>query len=139
MTIFGILWLCIVLWDFVKKPVTNTVFLTILFMTFQSTNILYVNGTGIGPGVLTSIVCILKIFFIQKFKIRKILLSTTTFVTAFLVLFVVYIFSNCCLYSLFYFNSVYKNNNYSRFSVPISKKDNHFSYNFWYYSNINYH
>lgn len=64
MTIFGILWLCIVLWDFVKKPVTNTVFLTILFMTFQSTNILYVNGTGIGPGVLTSIVCILKIFFI---------------------------------------------------------------------------
>lgn len=41
--------------------------------------------------MLTSIVCILKIFFIQKFKIRKILLSTTTFVTAFLVLFVVYI------------------------------------------------
>lgn len=82
MSIFGILWFLIILWDFVKKPVANTVFLTIFFMTFQSTNVLYLNGTGIGPGVLTSIVLILKIFFVQKFKIRKIKQAWPTFLTA---------------------------------------------------------
>lgn len=40
-------------------------------MTFQSTNILYVNGTGIGPGVLTSIVCILKIFLYKNLRLGK--------------------------------------------------------------------
>ena len=91
MTIFGILWLCIILWDFIKKPVTNTFFLMIFFMTFQSTNVIYVNGSGIGPGVLTSLVFILKIFFMQKMKIRKIVHSVTIFAVALLILLIAYI------------------------------------------------
>lgn len=85
MSIFGILWFLIILWDFVKKPVSNTVFLTIFFMTFQSTNVLYLNGTGIGPGVLTSIVLIIKIFFVQKFRIRKIKQAWPTFFAALMI------------------------------------------------------
>lgn len=90
MTLFGIIWLCIIVWDFVKKPVINTVFLTILFMTFQSTNVLYINGSGIGPGVLTSIVCILKIFIMQKFKIRRINQQVCVFIIPTLMLFIIY-------------------------------------------------
>lgn len=91
MTLFGILWLAIILWDFIKKPIANTVFLTILFMTFQSTNVLYVNGTGVGPGVLASIVLIIKILFKQNFKIRKIKQSPSVFITVFLLLFSVFL------------------------------------------------
>lgn len=91
MTLFGVLWLAIILWDFIKKPIANTVFLTILFMTFQSTNVLYVNGNGVGPGVLASIVLIIKILFKQNFKIRKIKQSPSVFITVFLLLFSVFL------------------------------------------------
>ncbi len=90
MTLLGVLWLCIVLWDFIKMPIANTVFLTILFMTFQSSNVLYINGTGIGPGILTSIILVLKIFILQKFRIRKITEFKGVFVLAVLMLFVIY-------------------------------------------------
>ena len=89
MTLFGLIWLCIMAWDFVRKPVTNTVFLAILFMTFQSANVLYINGTGIGPGVLTSIVCILKIFLRQNFKIKRLNQPVGVFVASILLLFVI--------------------------------------------------
>lgn len=90
MTLFGFIWLCIVIWDFVKKTVSNTIFLTILFMTFQSTNVLYVNGTGIGPGVMTSIACILKIFVVQKFKIRRLNQPVGVFITSIFMLLIIY-------------------------------------------------
>lgn len=90
MTLFGCIWFCIIVWDFIKKPINNTVLLTILFMTFQSTNVLYVNGTGIGPGVLTSIVCILKIFLVQKFRIRRLNQPVGVFVASIIMLLIIY-------------------------------------------------
>lgn len=91
MTVFGVLWFVVIFWDFIKKPIANTVFLTVLFMTFQSTNVLYINGMGIGPGVLTSIVLVVKIFFIQKFKIRKIKQAQGVFFAAFIMVLVSYV------------------------------------------------
>ena len=88
MTLFGCIWFCIIVWDFVKKPINNTVFLT---MTFQSTNVLYINGSGIGPGVLTSIYCILKIIIIQRFRIRKLEYPVSAFITAIFMLFIIYL------------------------------------------------
>ena len=91
MTLFGCIWFCIIVWDFVKKPINNTVFLTILFMTFQSTNVLYINGSGIGPGVLTSIYCILKIIIVQRFRIRKLEQPIAAFITSIFMLFIIYL------------------------------------------------
>lgn len=91
MTLFGCIWFCIIVWDFVKKPINNTIFLTILFMTFQSTNVLYVNGSGIGPGVLTSIFCILKIIIMQGFRIRKLEKPVAVFITAIFMLLIIYL------------------------------------------------
>lgn len=91
MTLFGCIWFCIIVWDFVKKSINNTVFLTILFMTFQSTNVLYVNGSGIGPGVLTSIYCILKIIIVQRFRIRKLEQPVAAFITSIFMLFIIYL------------------------------------------------
>lgn len=84
MTVFGLIWIVFIFYCFIKEDIIYMLFATLLFMTFQSCNVFTVNGTGIGPGVLTSIILIVKILTSQKFVIRKIELEKRVFLLAIL-------------------------------------------------------
>ena len=84
MTVFGLIWIAIILYCLIKKDIKYTLFATLLFMTFQSSNVLIINGTGIGPGVLTAIIFVMKIFISQRFVIRNIKLEKRVFLLAIL-------------------------------------------------------
>lgn len=58
MTLFGYLWLVIVICCFLRKDMKYMAFITLLFMCFQSANVLYFNNRGVGPQILTSIMFI---------------------------------------------------------------------------------
>lgn len=60
MTVFGILWLCIIIWTFAKKDIKYMLATTLLFMTFQCVNVVEIGALGVGPQILTSIVFIAK-------------------------------------------------------------------------------
>lgn len=70
MTVFGILWLCIVIWAFLKRNIKYMLTLVLLFMTFQCANVLDIAGIGIGPQILTSIAFVVKVLVAQKGIIR---------------------------------------------------------------------
>ena len=69
MTIFGILWmLLIVICMF--SSFENIAALTIISATIQCSNVLVLNGSGIGPQVITSIAFILRVWLSRRnFKI----------------------------------------------------------------------
>lgn len=89
MTLFGIIWFIIILWFLIKKTATDMVFLTVFFMTLQSTNVLYIGGSGIGPGVLTSIACVIKIIVGQNLKFRKMTKPVLVYIVSVIMLLVV--------------------------------------------------
>lgn len=60
MTIFGIIWLIIVLCAFFKNNMRYMLFFTLLFMTFQCDHVIVIDKLGIGPQILTSVVFITK-------------------------------------------------------------------------------
>lgn len=60
MTIFGILWLGVIVWGFLKRDMKYMFSLTLLCMTLQCANVIVIGETGIGPQVLTSMVFVLK-------------------------------------------------------------------------------
>ncbi len=62
MTFFGLVWFLFVLWCFIKKDIKYMLFATLLFMAFQSCNVIYLGGSGIGPGILTSLLFVVKTF-----------------------------------------------------------------------------
>lgn len=73
MTLFGIIWLFIMAYCFKKKNNTYMIFATLLFMTFQCSNVLYLgSGKGVGPQVLTSICFIIKYLISTNFKLTRI-------------------------------------------------------------------
>ena len=60
MTLFGLAWLIIAAWCFIKKDIRYMFGITLLFMTFQSCNVFYLGELGIGPGILTSLLFVVK-------------------------------------------------------------------------------
>ncbi|WP_029231643.1 O-antigen ligase family protein [Butyrivibrio sp. VCB2006] len=73
MTIFGVIWALIMLYCFKKADIKYMFFATLIFMTFQCANVLYLHGSsGVGPQVLTSICFIAKFFISSKFKFTRI-------------------------------------------------------------------
>ena len=70
MTFFGVIWILIVLWCFIKKEIKYMLFVTLFFMAFQSCNVLYIGGAGIGPGILTSLLFVAKTFLHRGSKFR---------------------------------------------------------------------
>lgn len=65
MTIFGILWIgALIIAAF--RNIKLLFVLTILSSVLQCDNVFVINGTGIGPQVITSIVFIMKVFLIKK-------------------------------------------------------------------------
>lgn len=61
MTAFGVLWLLVSAGCFIKKNIKYMFCITLLFMTFQCCNVLYIGDTGIGPGILTSLLFVFKV------------------------------------------------------------------------------
>lgn len=59
-TLFGLVWLIITSWCFIKKDIKYMFSITLLFMAFQSCNVFYLGELGIGPGILTSLLFVIK-------------------------------------------------------------------------------
>lgn len=70
MTLFGIVWVFVITYCFLKKDIRYMAFVTLLFMCFQSVNVLYLKSSGVGPQILTSIVFIFRSFFCGNGVIR---------------------------------------------------------------------
>lgn len=69
MTVFGVVWIAIILWCFTRGNLKYMLLITLLFMTFQSDNVIIFGGKGIGPGILTSIAFIAFCLIRNKFVI----------------------------------------------------------------------
>ena len=93
MTFFGVLWSMVVLYCFTKKDIKYMLFITLLFMTFQCSNVLYLGGTGIGPGIITSLLFVLKVLLYERGKIHF-FKKDTALVVLLLLLFSVVLFSS---------------------------------------------
>lgn len=72
MTLFGVIWAITIIYCFSKKDIKYMLLFTLLFMTFQCTNVLYISaGKGVGPQVLTSFFFIVKVLVTLEFKLKK--------------------------------------------------------------------
>ena len=91
-TLFGVVWLIIIIYSVTRNNLKSIFFWTLLFMTFQSSNVIVINGNGIGSGVLTTLVLVLKIFVFQKGVLYKIKYGKLVYSSA-VVLFFVALFS----------------------------------------------
>lgn len=72
MTIFGVIWAFVILYCFIKDDIKYMFSVTLIFMTFQCANVIYLGSTGIGPQVLTSISFIIKSLISFNGKIPRI-------------------------------------------------------------------
>lgn len=70
MTLFGVVWLIVAAGCFIKKDIKYMLFITLLFMTFQCSNVIYLGGVGIGPGIITSLLFVIKVLIHEGGKIR---------------------------------------------------------------------
>lgn len=71
MTFFGVIWILVITWAFLKKDIKYMYAMLILFMTFQCSNVFVIGGIGIGPQVLTSILFILKVLCNKRIVLCK--------------------------------------------------------------------
>lgn len=72
MTVFGIIWFVVAFLCFLKKDIKYILFITLLFMTFQCSNVIYIGTFGIGPGVITSILFSIKVLFHERLRFHLI-------------------------------------------------------------------
>ncbi len=71
MTLFGFIWLIVIIYGVFRKDIKAMIAITLFFMTFQCTNVLVINDDiGIGPQVLTSIIYIMKSWINRNWKIH---------------------------------------------------------------------
>lgn len=61
MTFFGAIWILLIVYCMCSK-IENMIVLTIISSTIQCSNVIVLNGVGIGPQVITSIACIARIW-----------------------------------------------------------------------------
>lgn len=92
MTLFGIFWMIIITYCFLKKDIRYMAFVTLLFMCFQSVNVLYLNGRGVGPQILTSIIFIFRSFFCSNGVIRIVRNKKNRLLDIWLILLIVLVF-----------------------------------------------
>lgn len=69
MTIFGIIWILLLFYCF--SSVNRMISLTIVSAVFQCSNVLVIGDSGIGPQIITSIVCIIRICLSKKIEMEK--------------------------------------------------------------------
>ncbi len=101
MTLFGLIWIFVIIYCFKKNEIKYMLFVTLFFMTFQCDNVIYLNTVkGVGPQVLTSICFIIKFIFTSGLKLKKIkedksLIASISLSTIFFLIIVSGIINNC--------------------------------------------
>lgn len=71
MTIFGIIWIFLILWAFMKKDIKYMFAMLLLFMAFQSANVVNIDEVSVGPQIPTSAAFIVKALSCSGGKIRR--------------------------------------------------------------------
>lgn len=90
MTIFGILWIFILLYCFRRKK--DIAFLTIISATLQCSNVFVIGSVGVGPQIITSIAFCIKMVINNKGRIRLWKKSISTIFSIILTLYVYLLF-----------------------------------------------
>lgn len=70
MTLFSVFWLTTIFYCFTRKSIREMTLITLIYMTFQCTNVIQFGEVGIGPQVLTSLVYIAKYVVDSKGHIK---------------------------------------------------------------------
>ena len=68
MTIFGIIWILIILYCFFQKDIKYMVFITLFSMVLQCANVFAFENFSVGPQVVTNLIFVIR-YFIHKKKI----------------------------------------------------------------------
>ena len=66
MTIFGIIWMAIIVYCFFSKDIEKMLFLALTSMIFQSTNMIVINEISMGPQIVTCTFFLIKCILIRK-------------------------------------------------------------------------
>lgn len=66
MTLFGIVWILFLLYFIFRQDLEKIIFMTLLSAVFQCNNVILINGSGIGPFIISSIVLLLYYTFFMK-------------------------------------------------------------------------
>lgn len=66
MTIFGLLWMTLILISMLLPNLNAMIVLTLLSSTIQCSNVIVMGGTGIGPQIITSAAFLIKMLFYKK-------------------------------------------------------------------------
>lgn len=72
MTIFGLLWMILIVISMLMPNLNAMMFLTLLSSTIQCSNVIVMGGSGIGPQVITSAAFVIKMLIYKKNKKIKI-------------------------------------------------------------------
>ena len=70
-TLFGIIWIVLLIYSFYKTRIQFLISLTLLSMIFQCTNVIELNNQGIGPQLITSITFIIRSIYISQRQATK--------------------------------------------------------------------
>ena len=102
MTFFGIIWILLLIWAFLKPQIRYMLFLTLLGMVLQSDNVIVFGETAIGAQFFSSAAFIVKSY---TYKSRKIDKNITLFFVSIL-LFIFFFFFNSAFISVEGFNII---------------------------------
>lgn len=70
-TLFGLLWILLLLWGFLKKSDKYMITLTLLSSVFQCNSVIKLSNTsGVGPLIVTSIIFIARYMYVNRRKLR---------------------------------------------------------------------
>lgn len=70
-TLFGIIWILFIIICFAQRGVKWMTFALLFSMIFQSNNVFVISGLGIGPQIFTTIVFIIKTYFVKPYIFLK--------------------------------------------------------------------
>lgn len=104
-TIFGIVWLVICFFICISKSYKYLLLITLFSMVLQSTNVLYIFDTGVGPQTITCLIFILWSYFLFKGKNK---LKSKNIINALLIAFLISIFASLLFNGVSEFSSYLK-------------------------------
>lgn len=96
MTLFGLLWILLIVICMIKKNPGWMVAITIIASTLQCNNVMVLGTTGIGPQVITSIMMVIKAILLNKQLKIKIYKNSKGVLLATILLFLVVLVASVC-------------------------------------------
>lgn len=95
MTIFGLLWMILILISMLMPNLNAMIFLTLLSSTIQCSNVIVMGGSGIGPQVITSAAFVIKMLIYKKNKKIKIRRDVLGIQLGVILIFAMVLISSC--------------------------------------------